>query len=229
MRWVITGTNRGIGLELVRQLLARGEYVEAGVRDLDRAHDVHALGELAEGRLRVLQCDVGDDASVRAFADAIGPIAVDVLVNSAGVMGEMQSLEGLDMLDVHRTFDIDALGPLRVTRALLPALQRSATPRVVSITSGMGSISDNTSGGAYGYRMAKAALNMANKSMSVDLRARDVVCVVVNPGWVQTDMGGRGAPTPVEDSVAKMIALADALTIADTGKFLDWTGRTGEF
>ena len=75
----------------------------------------------------------------------------------------------------------------------------------------------------------RAALNMANKSMSVDLRARDVVCVVVNPGWVQTDMGGTRAPTPVEDSVAKMIALADALTIADTGKFLDWTGRTWEF
>jgi NAD(P)-dependent dehydrogenase (short-subunit alcohol dehydrogenase family) len=229
MRWVITGTNRGIGLELVRQLLGRGDSVEAGVRDLDRAHDVHALGELAEGRLRVLQCDVGDDASVRAFADAIGPVPVDVLVNSAGVMGKMQSLEELDLADVHRTFDIDALGALRVTRALLPALQRSATPRVVSITSGMGSISDNTSGGAYGYRMAKAALNMANKSMSVDLRARDVVCVVVNPGWVQTDMGGHGAPTPVEDSVAKMIALADALTIADTGKFLDWTGRTWAF
>src|SRR5690349_15268294 len=131
MRWVITGTNRGIGLEFVRQLLARGEHVEAGVRDLDRAHDVRALGELAEGRLRVHPCDVGDDASVRAFADAIGPVPVDVLVNSAGVMGKMQSLEELDLADVHRTFDVDALGPLRVTRALLPALQRSATPRVV--------------------------------------------------------------------------------------------------
>jgi NAD(P)-dependent dehydrogenase (short-subunit alcohol dehydrogenase family) len=227
MRWVVTGTNRGIGLEFVRQLIARGDHVDAAVRRMDRAGPVHALGDNAGGRLRVLACDTGDDGSVRAFADELGDVTVDVLVNSAGVMGRLQSLADLDFADVVRTYDIDALGPLRVTRALLPKLQNSA--RVVSITSGMGSISDNTSGGAYGYRMAKAALNMANKSMSVDLRGRGICCVVVNPGWVKTDMGGAGAPTAVEESVGKLIALTDGLSLADTGKFLDFTGRLWEF
>jgi len=229
MRWVVTGTNRGIGLELVRQLLARGDEVVAGVRRLDRAAPVQALGERAEGRLRVLACDVADDASVRAFAAEIGDAPVDVLVNSAGVMGEMESLERMDLGEVIRTFDVDALGPIRVTRALLPNLQRAKQPRVVSITSGMGSISDNTSGGAYGYRMAKAALNMANRSMSVDLRERGIVCVVINPGWVQTDMGGAGAPMPVEESVRRMLAIFDGLGLADTGRFLDVKGGTWEY
>lgn len=229
MQWVVTGTNRGIGLELVRQLIARGDQVIAGVRTLDRAAPVQALGGRAEGRLRVLQCDVGDDASVRAFADEIGDTTIDVLVNSAGVMGRMQSLEALDLADVMRTYEIDALGPIRVTRALLPRVQRADNPRVVSITSGMGSITDNTSGGAYGYRMAKAALNMANRSMSVDLRARGICCVVVNPGWVQTDMGGTGAPMAVEDSVGRMIAIFDALDLSRTGSFLDVKGGNWEY
>ena len=229
MHWVVTGTNRGIGLEFVRQLIARGDRVDAAVRRLERADPVRALGERAEGRLRVLQCDTADEGSVRAFADEIGDVAIDVLVNSAGVMGKLQSLEDLDFADVVRTYEVDALGPLRVTRALLPALQKGRSPRVVSITSGMGSIRDNTSGGAYGYRMAKAALNMANKSMSVDLRDRGICCIVVNPGWVQTDMGGDGATTPVAESVGKMIALVDGLKLEDTGKFLDFTGRVWEF
>jgi NAD(P)-dependent dehydrogenase (short-subunit alcohol dehydrogenase family) len=227
MQWVVTGTNRGIGLEFVKQLLARGEHVVAGVRRLDRAGPVRALGERAAARLRVLQCDVGNDGNVRDFATELGDVTIDVLVNSAGVMGKMQSLEELDLADVTHTYAVDALGPLRVTRALLPKLAKTA--KVVSITSGMGSIGDNTSGGAYGYRMAKAALNMANKSMSVDLRDRKIVCVVVNPGWVRTDMGGMGAPTPVEESVAKLIALTDGLQPADTGKFLDYKGGTWEF
>ncbi|HET6581997.1 MAG TPA: SDR family NAD(P)-dependent oxidoreductase, partial [Nannocystaceae bacterium] len=92
MRWVVTGTNRGIGLELVRQLLARGEHVDAGVRRMETAGHVRALGERADGRLRVLQCDVGDDGNVRDFATELGDVTVDVIVNSAGVMGKMQSL-----------------------------------------------------------------------------------------------------------------------------------------
>src|SRR5688500_20271618 len=120
MRWVVTGTNRGIGLEFVRQLLARGEHVDAGVRQLDRADKLRSLGKDADGRLRILQCDVGDAGSVRAFAAEIGDIAVDVLVNNAGIMGKMQVLEQLDFADMMRTYDIDALGPARVTAALLP-------------------------------------------------------------------------------------------------------------
>jgi NAD(P)-dependent dehydrogenase (short-subunit alcohol dehydrogenase family) len=150
---------------------------------------------------------------------------VDVLVNNAGVMGRLTSLEDLDTGDAMRTFDTNALGPLRVTRALLPHLTRGARRCVVHISSGMGSISDNTSGGAYAYRMAKAALNMANKSMSVDLAGRGFVCVVMCPGWVRTDMGGDGAPLSVEGSVRNLVARIDAFGPSDNGTFVSHDGR----
>ena len=223
MRWVITGTNRGIGLELARQLASRGDIVDAAVRDPAGAGDLRAVAERVEGRLRIHACDVGDDASVRAFAASLPEGSIEALVNNAGVMGKMQSLEDLDLDDVRRTFDVDALGPIRVTRALLPRLQRGA--KVLHITSGMGSIGDNQSGGAYGYRMAKAALNMASRSMSIDLRGRGILSMVANPGWVQTDMGGAGAPLPVETSAKNLIALVDGMLPEQSGSFLDHTGR----
>lgn len=224
MRWVITGANRGIGLEFVRQLAARGDAVDATTRS---PRDGDELGALASRfDVRVHACDVTNDASVRAFAEALGDATVDVLVNNAGVMGKMTSLEDVDLSDAVHVYDANALGPIRVTRALLPHLNRGKTRRVVHITSGMGSIADNSSGGAYAYRMSKAALNMANKSMSVDLRDRRFTCVVLNPGWVQTDMGGTHAPTSVTDSVRMMLERIDALSPDQSGQFLNYKGGT---
>jgi NAD(P)-dependent dehydrogenase (short-subunit alcohol dehydrogenase family) len=225
MRWVVTGANRGIGLEFVRQLVARGDQVEAAARD-PKAAELAALVEGAKGRVRSHACDVADDASVRAFASSLGNVAVDVLVNNAGIGGKMVSLEALDFADMTRTFDVNALGPLRVTRALVPHLLRGTTRRVVQITSGMGSIADNQRGGAYGYRMSKAALNMANKSLSVDLAGEGFTCIVMNPGWVKTDLGGPSATVTPEESVRSMLGLIDALTPAQTGSFLSFRGNT---
>ncbi|MBL9025417.1 MAG: SDR family oxidoreductase [Myxococcales bacterium] len=226
MRYVVTGANRGIGLELVRQLASRGDEVEAVVRDPAGAGELERLAARTPAQVRVHACDVASDSSVNALARSIGPVPVDVLINNAGVMGRMLSLEELDLEDAMHTFDVNALGPVRVVRAMLPSLLKSEVRRVVHITSGMGSIADNTSGGAYGYRMSKAALNMANKSMSVDLASRRFTCVVINPGWVQTDMGGAGAPTPVAESVSKMLAIVDGLSPSQTGTFFDYKGGT---
>ena len=223
MRWVITGTNRGIGLELTRQLLDRGDVVDAAARHPDADAYSKALGAGAGASLRIHACDVQKDESVRAFAEGLEPGAIDVLVNNAGVMGKLQSLEELDLQDVLATIDTNALGAVRVTRALLPRLKRGC--KLVHITSGMGSIGDNTSGGAYGYRMSKAALNMASRSMAADLRGRGITSVVVNPGWVKTDMGGGGAPLPVETSAANIIRLIDGLRPEQSGSFLDHSGR----
>ena len=170
-----------------------------------------------------------NDASVRHFARELLPGGIDLLINNAGVMGKMESLEELDLSDVANTIDTNALGPIRVTRALLPRLRQAPIKRIAHITSGMGSIGDNTSGGAYGYRMSKAALNMANKSMSVDLADQGFTCIVLNPGWVQTDMGGRGAPTPVEESASNLIRVIDSATRAENGKFLNYTGEEYEW
>jgi NAD(P)-dependent dehydrogenase (short-subunit alcohol dehydrogenase family) len=222
MRWVITGANRGIGLEFARQLAQRGEMVEAGVRDLAPRGPI---AELALGsNVNIHPCDVGSDEGVAAFARSIGDVPVDVLINNAGVMGKMQAFEDLDLDDVMQTINVNAIGVIRVTRALMPNMLKGTARRIVHISSGMGSIADNGSGGAYGYRMSKAALNMANKSLSVDYKAQGFTCVVMNPGWVQTDMGGHGAPTPVEDSVRMMLRRIDTLSPANTGEFVDYKG-----
>lgn len=211
----MTGANRGIGLEIVRQCAARGDEVFAGARDPDKAH------ELLAQRAAVFRCDVSDDASVRAFAFAVEG-KIDAVVNNAGVTGHMASFEELDVDDALRTYSANALGPMRVTRAFLPHLRRGTTKKVLSITSGMASIEDNHSGGAYAYRMSKAALNMMNRSLAVDLRSEGIVCCVINPGWVRTAMGGKSAPTAAEDSVRGILARLDEMTIEDSGAFLDW-------
>ena len=228
MRFVITGANRGIGLELAKQLLARGDSVEAGVRAPDRATDLIQLGKSPRGAslLRVHALDVASDESARGFAQAIGDKPIDVLINNAGILGKMQSLEELDLEDIVNTFRVDALGAVAVTRALLPGLRKGDTRKLVHISTGMASISDNTSGGAFGYRMAKAALNIASKSMAVNLRGERFISVVMNPGWVQTEMGGSGAPTPVRDSAAGILRVIDKLTLDQSGSFLDFRGGT---
>jgi NAD(P)-dependent dehydrogenase (short-subunit alcohol dehydrogenase family) len=226
MQIVVTGASRGIGLELVRQYLGRGDAVVAACRSPDGATALHALGREYGDRLRVLACDVGDDDSVAAFAAALEGTAVDLLINNAGV-GDWAGLDAVNTADALRVYNVNALGPLRVTRALRPNLRAGIGRKVAHVTSGMGSIGDNSSGGAYAYRMSKAALNMASKSLAIDLADDGIVSVVINPGWVQTDMGGAGAPLTVQDSAEGMMARFDELTLAHTGAFLNWRG--GEY
>jgi NAD(P)-dependent dehydrogenase (short-subunit alcohol dehydrogenase family) len=224
MRIVITGANRGIGLELVRQYLARGDSVHAGVRVLERAGELAALVEPSGGRLRIHACDVALEPSVRAFAASVTE-PVELLINNAGVRSRPDALAGLDLEDAARTFQVNALGMLRVTSALLPMLRRSGGAKIANISSGLSSIHDNTSGGAYGYRMSKAALNMASRSLAHDLREDGIVTVVISPGWVQTDMGGADAPTPVAESAAGLIGVIDRLRLQDSGGFFSFRGE----
>jgi NAD(P)-dependent dehydrogenase (short-subunit alcohol dehydrogenase family) len=225
MHVLVTGANRGIGLELARQLLSRGDKVDAAVRDPDRAAQLRALAPAT--RLRIHRCDVADDRSVAALAKALGDTALDVLINNAGVWGgEHQRVGDMDFAEAMRTYDINALGALRVSLAVLPHLRRGTGKKILSLTSGMGSIDDNKSGGYLAYRMAKAALNMMARTLAVDLRADGIASAVINPGWVQTDMGGANAPTAVGDSVRGMLAQLDALTLATSGTFMNWRGGT---
>src|SRR4051812_18953320 len=172
MRVAVTGANRGIGLELVRQLRDRGDQVEAACRHPEEAKELRDLGG------RVHRCDVADDSSVKAFAAELGDAAIDLLINNAGISGgSHQQLRDMDFAEAVRTYQVDALGPLRVSLALLPQLRRGTGKKLVHITSGLGSIGDNRSGGFYGYRMAKAALNMASKSLAVELRGEGILSI----------------------------------------------------
>jgi NAD(P)-dependent dehydrogenase (short-subunit alcohol dehydrogenase family) len=217
-RIVVTGASRGIGLELVRQLLARGDTVDACVREPARM-------ELGSPALRVHRVDVTDQASVDALVRAIDA-PIDVVINNAGINLPRQKLGDLDLDATRALYETNALGPLRVTAALLPLVRRGTAKKLVHITSGMGSIADNQRGESYGYRMSKAALNMMSKSMAVDLRAEGIVSIVINPGWVQTDLGGTSAPTPVADSARGILARIDEATLETSGSFLNWQGGT---
>ncbi|MCS6900569.1 MAG: SDR family oxidoreductase [Myxococcales bacterium] len=229
MHIVITGASRGIGLEFVRRYQEQGHHVEAAVRDPARSPELAALAASSSGKTRIHPCDVTSDQDARTLAASLGDVPVDLLINNAGILGKMQALDQLDYADILRTLDTNALGPLRVTVALLPHLRRGSTRKIVHISSGMGSISDNTSGGAYGYRMSKAALNMAARSMANDLRSEGFVVVTMNPGWVKTDMGGPDAPETVENSVRLMMERIEQLRPEQSGTFLDYRGHTWDW
>ncbi|MFT5285702.1 MAG: NAD(P)-dependent dehydrogenase (short-subunit alcohol dehydrogenase family) [Planctomycetota bacterium] len=218
MNWIITGANRGIGLELTRQLAARGETVIATARNVDTAQELNAAG------VRVEPLDITDDASVASFVDRIAKIDIDVLINNAGQGVNSDTLGSIDMDNVRNLFEVNAIGTLRVTQALLPALRRGSRKLIANMTSKMGSIDDNGSGSAYGYRASKAALNAITKSLAIDLANEGFTCLVLHPGWVQTQMGGASAPLSTEDSAGSLLEVMNRSTPSQTGRFLNFDG-----
>ncbi len=211
---MITGANRGIGLEMCRQYRDRGEQVIAVCRQA--GHELEALG------LRVLDgVDVSDDGSVASLAERLGEMQLDCLVNNAGVLVR-DTLDELDFADMERQFLVNAIGPLRVTRALLGNLPPGS--RLGIVTSRMGSIGDNSSGGYYGYRMSKAAVNMAGASLARDLESRGIAVALLHPGFVATDMTG-GQGIPVSEAAGGLIARLDELNMANSGGFWHADGQ----
>ena len=205
---LVTGANRGIGLELVRRLVGRGDTVIAACRAASR--ELEATGaEVFEG------VDVTSDDSVAALAGALEGRRLDALVNNAGVL-ERTSLDHLDFEAMERQFRVNALGPLRVTAGLRGLLGRGA--KVFIVTSRMGSIGDNTSGGSYGYPMSKAAVNMAGRSLALDLADDGIAVFLLHPGWVSTDMTG-GTGIPVGESADGLLRMMDELDPARSGTF----------
>jgi NAD(P)-dependent dehydrogenase (short-subunit alcohol dehydrogenase family) len=209
---LITGANRGIGLALAQQYTARGDDVIAACR--------HASPELDRTGARVeAGVDVTDAAAVDALARRLAGVRIDTLVLNAGILAK----ESLGMIDaagfdsMRRQFEVNALGPLRVAQALRDRLVDGG--KIGIITSRMGSVADNGSGGYYGYRASKAAVNAIGKSLSVDLKPRRIAVVLLHPGYVATDMvGGSGDVTPA-DAAKQLIARLDALTLKDSGTF----------
>jgi len=224
---LITGANRGLGLEFARQYAAEGWQVLAACRAPDGARELQQLAaKSAAGHIRVLAMDVTDSASVRTAAATLGGEAIDLLLNNAGVGApHNQRIGSLDYTAWARVLDTNTLGPMRVIEAFLENVAQSRDKRIVTITSGMGSLADNTSGSSYAYRSSKAAVNMVMRSLAIDLAPRGITCVVINPGWVRTDMGGpRGKISPAE-SIAAMRSLIASLRPEDSGKFLNYTGK----
>lgn len=212
---VVTGANRGIGLELCRQLQKRDMNVIAACRtsstELDRL-DCRVMTGL----------DLADPAAIARFSADLEARSVDWLIHNAGIM-EPNELGTLDYASVQRQFNVNALGPLRLTEALLSRLRQGA--KVALVTSRMGSIGDNTSGGSYGYRMSKAGLNAAGKSLAHDLLPRGIAVVILHPGYVRTDMTGHQGFLDPPEAASKMILRLEELTLETSGRFLHANGE----
>jgi NAD(P)-dependent dehydrogenase (short-subunit alcohol dehydrogenase family) len=210
---LITGANRGIGLELSRQLSERGDEIIALCRT--------ASPELRALDLRVVEgVEVTDTAALEKVAEQLGDTQVDILINNAGIFTN-ETFRDLDFEEIRRNFEVNALGPLRVTHALQGRLRKGA--KIVLITSRMGSIGDNGSGAYYGYRMAKAALNMAGVNLAHEFRGRASVAIL-HPGLVATRMTGF-AGISTEESATGLIARIDALRPEDSGGFWHANGE----
>ncbi|MGB7443555.1 MAG: SDR family oxidoreductase [Coleofasciculaceae cyanobacterium] len=214
--YLVTGANRGIGLEYCRQLKAKGNEVIAVCRSV--------TDELKELNLETItDIDITSAQSVAKLVTQVGDRTLDVLINNAGII-ERVSLSDLDFESIRKQFEVNALGTLRVTHALLPNLKDGS--KIAIMTSRMGSIEDNTSGGSYGYRMSKVAVSMAGKSLAFDLKPRGIAVAILHPGLVQTRMTNftNSGITP-ETSVKGLLARIDQLNLENTGTFWHANGE----
>lgn len=216
--YLVTGSNRGLGLEFVKQLSARGEVVIGTVRDVAKAK------EEPEHAATLVPLELSDPASIDGLSAQVGDRAVDVLINNAGVSSDSRTLADTRMEELQRVFAVNSFAPILVTKALLPNLRKGTRKLVVTVSSQLGSITNNSGGSSYAYRGSKAAVNMLTVSMHHELKGDGISCVVVHPGWVQTDMGGPNAPLKPDESVANLIKLIDKLTTGDSGKFFNYDG-----
>jgi NAD(P)-dependent dehydrogenase (short-subunit alcohol dehydrogenase family) len=225
---LITGANRGIGLALVREYVARGDTVLATCRAPQKAEALRGLAAEHGTLLHVLQLDVTDESSVRAACKAAAAVApaVDLLINNAGVggMDSESALETLELGRFHDTFETNSLGPIRVTRGMLELLKRCAAARVVNISSGAGHITGKTDHRMYAYGASKAALNFLTRALAAELKPLSIAVIAMSPGWVKTDMGGPQATLDPAESAAGIARTADGVTLEATGQWFSYDG-----
>lgn len=227
---LVTGANRGLGLEFVRQLLARGDRVVAGCRHPGKASALNQLAGLNPGRLWVLPLDVADPKSHAELARELdllgeddGPYRLDLLVNNAGVLHSGERFGRVSAANLEDSFRTNAMGPFLLTQALAEKLSDGA--KVANISSELGSIAGLGRFGTPSYNISKAALNMATALLAKALAERKIAVVALHPGWAQTDMGGDQASLPVADSVKGLLHVIDSLKLAQSGGYFDWRGE----
>jgi NAD(P)-dependent dehydrogenase (short-subunit alcohol dehydrogenase family) len=222
---LITGANRGLGLEFCKQYATDGWQVLACCREPEKAT---ALTQLAQqhSNISVLPLDVSDLTQIDQLAKQLNGTAIDVLLNNAGVYGDESehSFGNLDYEQWQKVMTVNVFAPVKMTEAFLPHLQRGEQKTVVAMSSLMGSMADNGSGGSILYRSSKAALNAAMKSVAIDNRQKEIAVLILHPGWVKTDMGGSNAPMEIPESVTKMRETIANFTLEQSGEFLRFDG-----
>lgn len=216
MNVLVTGANRGIGLAWARAFQKAGDTV------IGTAREPGAAGDLADCGARVEELDVTDEASVSGLAERLASTPIDLLILNAGIL-RRDTADSVDQALLLRQFDTNAIGALRTVLAMRPSLALARSPRIVAMTSRMGSINDNTSGGFYGYRASKAALNAMMKALSIDLDPWPVI--VIHPGYIATRMTGNQGDLSPEEAVERMMEIVERLDHAMTGKFYHRDGH----
>ncbi len=230
---LITGANRGIGLALTKVLLANGDIVIAACRKPEEASELKQLALLHPETIDLVKCAVDREEEVVEAAAASWKRRqkLDVIVNNAGIMPENgeESILKIELELLRQAFNANALGSARVVRAFFPMLVQSERPRILNVSSGLGSISTRDDHSYYAYSISKAALNMLTRMMAFEFAARGVTTVAVSPGWVRTDMGGQEAPLSPEESAKSLAESIKIMGPVLNGQFLDRHGRVGQY
>ncbi|MDV6344274.1 SDR family oxidoreductase [Nitrosomonas sp. Is37] len=224
---LITGTNRGIGLEYVRQYAKDGWQVIACCRQPAKAENLNRLATQYPDHIRIYALDVADHQQIDQLSRSLANETIDLLINNAGVYppSDDGGFGSIDYTGWTNTFQINTMAPLKMAEAFVNQISNSSLKTIATITSKMGSIADNQRGGSYIYRSSKAAVNIVAKSLAIDLRTRDIISVLLHPGWVKTDMGGPDALISTEQSVTGMRQVLRGITLADSGKFFAYDGQ----
>ena len=224
---LITGANRGIGLEFSRQLAEDGWCVLACSRDLEKSDALNKLAAEYPERITLYALDVTDHGQIEKLSQTLANKPIDLLINNAGVFPDIndRSFGQTDYDLWAHAFLVNTMAPLKMAEEFIAQITQSSRKTIVTITSKMGSVADNGRGGSYIYRSSKSAVNMVVKSIAIDLEPNDIISVLLHPGWVRTDMGGPSGLISVEQSVSGMLSVIREVTSADSGKFIAYDGQ----
>ena len=222
---LVTGANRGLGLGFVKNYLGKNVNVVGTTRDLKSSKELMAIKERFPDNLEIFELDLLKESAGDTLANFLGERPIDILINNAGIGSTNQHFQAVSPKPWLEGLKVNLIAPLMVTQSIIDNVKKGVDKKIYFLSSQLGSIGDNTSGGMYIYRSSKTGLNQVVKSLSVDLKPQGITVVSLQPGWVKTDMGGPNAPVSIDESVEGMMQVIDATDISDTGRFLNYDGK----
>ena len=221
---LITGANRGLGLGFVKKYLEKNANVLCTTRDISGSKELLECKERYPNNIEIFELDLLKENGAETLANQLNGMPIDILINNAGIGSSNQLFEAVSSKPWLEVLKVNLIAPLIITQSLIENVKKSSSKKIYFLSSQLGSIGDNTSGGMYIYRSSKTGLNQVVKSLSVDLKPKGITVVSLHPGWVKTDMGGPNAPVSIDKSIEGMTKVIDRTDIKDTGRFLNYDG-----
>ena len=222
---LVTGANRGLGLGFVTNYLEKNVNVVSTTRDLKSSKELLALKERFPDNLEIFELDLLIESAGDSLANFLGERPIDILINNAGIGSTNQHFQAVSSKPWLEVLKVNLIAPLMVTQSIIDNVKKGVDKKIYFLSSQLGSIGDNTSGGMYIYRSSKTGLNQVAKSLSVDLKPLGITVISLHPGWVKTDMGGPNAPVSIDESIEGMTQVIHTTDIRDTGRFLKYDGK----